>query len=57
MISNITEHGSVLFQGHPQYDPNEEGDREIPILRTRHDHNTGFSPNAPRQQVILIQLP
>ena len=39
-------------KGHPQYDPNEDGDKEMPVLRTRYDMTTGLSPNNPRQQVI-----
>jgi len=39
--------------GHPEFDPNSKGGREIPLLRTRYDQRTGFSPNVPREQVHL----
>ena len=38
-------------KGHPQYDPDGRGGREMPLLRTRYDMTTGYSPNNPRQQV------
>ena len=38
-------------KGHPEFDPNGYGDREIPLLRTRYDARTGHSPNVPREQV------
>ena len=38
-------------KGHPQYDPEGVGGKELPLLRTRHDMTTGYSPNNPRQQV------
>ena len=41
-------------KGHPQYDPDGHGDREMPLLRTRYDFNTGKSPNVPRQQLNEI---
>ena len=38
-------------EGHPLFDPNGEGGREIPFLRGRYDARTGHAPNAPREQV------
>ena len=38
-------------KGHPRYDPTGEGGKELPLLRTRYDGRTGYSPNNPRQQV------
>ena len=38
-------------KGHEQYDKDNEGDIELPLLRSRYDMNTGYSPNVPRQQV------
>ena len=38
-------------KGHEQYDTKNQGDIELPLLRSRYDMNTGFSPNVPRQQV------
>ena len=38
-------------KGHPQYDPAGVGGKELPLLRTRYDMTTGYSPNNPRQQV------
>ena len=36
---------------HPEFDPTGLGNVEIPLLRTRYDQRTGFSPNVPREQV------
>jgi len=38
-------------KGHPMFDPEGRGGRELPFLRTRHDMRTGFSPHGPREQV------
>jgi len=38
-------------KGHSLFDPEEKGGRELPFLRSRYDMRTGFSPNAPREQV------
>lgn len=40
-------------KGHPLFDPHGEGGRELPLLRTRYDARTGFSPNVPREQVAI----
>lgn len=37
---------------HPDFEPEKAG--AIPLLRSRHDFNTGYSPNAPRQQLNEI---
>ena len=37
--------------GHPLFDPDSRGHRELPFLRTRYDMRTGYSPHAPREQV------
>lgn len=35
----------------PDYDPERKGNVEMPVLRSRYDQRTGYSPNNPRQQV------
>ena len=42
-------------KGHPRYDKEGAGDREMPFLRSRYDQSTGFSPNNPRQQVRVVK--
>ena len=44
-------------KGHAQYDPESKGDIELPLLRSRYDMSTGFSPNVPRQQVRTAPTP
>lgn len=41
---------------HPLFDPDCQGDAEIPFLRTRYDFGTGYNPNNPRQQVRIQNL-
>eukprot|EP00118_Oscarella_pearsei_P006944 m.32550 g.32550 ORF g.32550 m.32550 type:complete len:1691 (+) comp31668_c0_seq3:179-5251(+) len=41
-------------KGHPQYDPEGEGGKVLPFLRTRYNHNTGYSPHVPREQLNEI---
>ncbi|XP_041371604.1 dual oxidase 2-like [Gigantopelta aegis] len=41
-------------KGHVRYDPEGEGGKELPLLRTRFDARTGYSPNNPRQQLNEI---
>jgi len=41
-------------KGHPEYDPEAEGGREMPFQRTRYDQRTGYSPNVPREQLNEI---
>ncbi|XP_064595545.1 dual oxidase 2-like [Liolophura sinensis] len=41
-------------KGHQQYDKEARGGYEIPLLRSRYDQNTGYSPNNPRQQLNEI---
>lgn len=41
-------------KGHPQYDPEGRGGKEMPFLRSRYDQNTGFSPHVPREQVGVV---
>lgn len=38
-------------RGHSLFDPNGEGGREMPMLRSAYDEHTGQSPNSPREQV------
>ena len=40
-------------KGHPLFDPDGHGGRELPFLRTRYSMYTGESPHAPREQVSL----
>ncbi|ESO87606.1 hypothetical protein LOTGIDRAFT_235056 [Lottia gigantea] len=40
--------------GHPIYDREGKGNIEMPLLRTRFDQRTGYSPNNPRQQLNEI---
>eukprot|EP00117_Sycon_ciliatum_P031665 scpid15779/ scgid24724/ Dual oxidase 1 len=40
--------------GHTLYDPDSEGGKELPFLRSRYDKSTGQSPNNPRQQLNEI---
>lgn len=37
----------------PHFDPARKGDIEMPVLRSRYDQRTGYSPNNPRQQVSV----
>jgi dual oxidase len=41
-------------KGHKQYDPDGTGNKELPIVRTRYDFNTGLHPSVPRQQLNEI---
>ena len=38
-------------KGHRLYDKENEGGKEMPLLRSRYDMRTGLNPNNPRQQV------
>ncbi len=40
-------------KGHEKFDPEDTGDKYIPFLRSRYDQTTGYSPNNPRQQVLI----
>ena len=41
--------------GH-EYKVSEPYMKILPLLRTRYDMNTGYSPNNPRQQVSINEL-
>ncbi|KAK6179799.1 hypothetical protein SNE40_012075 [Patella caerulea] len=43
-----------VYKGHPIYDQGGKGDIKMPLLRTRFDQRTGYSPNNPRQQLNEI---
>jgi dual oxidase len=36
---------------HPIYDPGCNADRSLPFVRSRHDFDTGYAPNHPREQL------
>ena len=36
---------------HPIYDPGCNAERRIPFVRSRHDFDTGYQPNHPREQL------
>ncbi|XP_052282724.1 dual oxidase 2-like isoform X1 [Dreissena polymorpha] len=38
----------------PQFDPENKGNVEMPVFRSRYDQRTGLSPNNPRQQLNEI---
>ena len=40
----------------PQFDPENKGNVEMPVFRSRYDQRTGLSPNNPRQQVIEVKF-
>ena len=41
-------------KGHAQYDPNGEGGKVLPLLRSRFSQSTGHSPHVPREQLNEI---
>lgn len=38
----------------PHFDPDRKGNIEMPVIRSRYDQRTGYSPNNPRQQVGMF---
>ncbi|KAK3099000.1 hypothetical protein FSP39_025146 [Pinctada imbricata] len=47
-------HNIPVPKGHPRFDMTDRGNIEIPVLRSRYDARTGYSPNNPRQQINEI---
>lgn len=48
----IPEHENMLVpKCHPLYDPDCRAQRTMPFVRSRYDTKTGYSPNAPREQL------
>jgi dual oxidase len=50
------EYFNIKIPENHSYQKNKPHHSEIPVLRTRYDMRTGFSPNNPRQQVQRILL-
>jgi dual oxidase len=50
------EYFNIKIPANHSYHKNKPYHSEIPVLRTRYDMRTGFSPNNPRQQVQRMLL-
>jgi dual oxidase len=50
------EYFNIKIPENHSYHTHKPNHSEIPVLRTRYDMRTGFSPNNPRQQVQRIFL-